>query len=91
MSPKCPVCSTHTRDEALASQGFVLTGVEAIMQGHGEIVTDVYNTLEKYDGHTAITLLAMAFADLAMITGVDPIDAIAQFRRQLNDDTPQDS
>lgn len=60
----CPVCATKTKQEAMESQLLVLTGVEAIFNHDRETVKAVYDSLTPYDGHTAISLLALEMADM---------------------------
>lgn len=60
----CPVCATKTKREAMESQLLVLTGVEAIFNKDKSTVQAVFDSLTPYDGHTAISLLALEMADM---------------------------
>ena len=85
--PNCPVCKAHTREEALQSDGVVLTGVEAILGQSDDLVTDVYKSLTPYDGHTAITWIAQLLLLLESLTGADAHDMLKKHRKHLNEAT----
>lgn len=80
----CPVCSEHTTEEALQSQGVVLTGVEALLNKDDALIRDVSAMMTDYDAHTAVSLLAMAFLDMCRLTGSSVEDAINHYRQLLN-------
>lgn len=81
----CPVCRRHTPQEALQAQGVVLSGVEAYLGGNGQVVEDVYRTLNRYDAHTAITMYSLLLLEFSGLLGLEVEDLIAHYRKQLND------
>lgn len=81
----CPVCARHSVDDALASQGMILTGMKALVDQDDAIIEDVFSALTPYDGHTAISLCMMFVGDICMLTGTDPEEALSMLRQRLNE------
>jgi hypothetical protein len=80
----CPVCQTHTKQDALMSQGMVLSGAKAYMTADRELSADVFDSMSKYDGHTAVTMFALAVIDLCDVIGIDPLQVLEQYQKQIN-------
>lgn len=83
--PQCPVCREHTQKDSLAAQGLVLSGVQAMFAADESKIKDVYACLTAYDGHIAITLLALYMQDLSMITGIPAELVLEKYREHIND------
>ena len=80
----CPVCSDHSQEDATTSEGIVLTGVKAIVNGDTETIELLQSTLTLFDAHTAISILADIFIDIAEIFSADVNAILDHFRKQLN-------
>lgn len=82
--PACPVCKNHTAEEAVTSQGVIITGIEAIMNRDDKTIEMVYESLSTYDAHVAITLLAQTLADICEMAGASMEQVLLQYRQDLN-------
>lgn len=87
----CAVCLRHTRADALAAQGVVLTGVEALLHGDNATMEAINSSMTRFIAHTAISLYAQLIEDIAYNLGADLDDLLAQYRRALNEQIAQEA
>jgi hypothetical protein len=80
----CPVCKTMNTEQALASQGVVVSGVEAMFKGDFDTVQAVFESASPYDTHIAIVLLADTIDDLCRLVYANPMEYLHDMREQLN-------
>lgn len=84
-SVECPVCDEHTFAEAAASQGLLLTGMQAVLDRDKETIKAVYDSLTPWDAHCAITMLLMFVGDLCLAYGQDVRQSLKEMRAQVTD------
>lgn len=80
----CPVCEAHSKEEFLASQGFVLTAVEAYLNADTEMSQTTFDFATGYDFHVLIGLYGRMLATLSLTFGMDLDQYIAEIRKQIN-------
>lgn len=81
--PACPVCARHTDSDAIASQQVIFMGLNAMIGRDNQMVEDVFTNLSNYDGHVAISLLALALGDISMMTGIPMQAMVDKYRENL--------
>lgn len=82
--PECPVCLQHNKQEALQSQGIVLSGIEAMFNKDRVMIEALYGSFTPYDCHTAISLYAQLVDEISFMTGRDPLALLASIRADIN-------
>lgn len=80
----CPVCREHTMSDNLQSQGLILSGMKALFESDEPTITNIFNVLTPYDGHTAIGLAAAFLHDLCLMIGAEPKQWLDAYREGLN-------
>lgn len=81
--PDCPVCKEHTESDAIASQGVLFSGMQAILDRDHATVQAVYDSLTPWDAHVAITLLLSYAEDICFLTDQDLPECLALMRQEV--------
>jgi hypothetical protein len=87
----CPVCKTKTLNDSQGSTGFVLSALDAYVNGRLDDIQAAYDQATQYDFHVSITLLADAMLALSEIAGVNFDALVREQRRQLNEEIARNS
>jgi len=80
----CPVCRVHTADDALSSQGIVLTALKAYLDKDEDTIQFSFENFSQYDAHMAVTMYAHSLFLLEQVTGVPAESFVDIYRQDLN-------
>lgn len=79
----CPVCKEHTESDAIASQGVLFSGMQAILDKDHATVQAVYESLTPWDAHVAITMLLTYAEDICFLTDQDLRECLVAMRQEV--------